>query len=36
MQTDLEGYYLDGRTAERHRVRVRLTRAGLHIVLENG
>ncbi len=36
MQTDLEGYYMDGRTAERHRVRVRLTRAGLHILLENG
>jgi Zn-dependent protease with chaperone function len=36
MQTDLEGYYMDGRTAERHRVRVRLTRAGLRILLENG
>lgn len=35
MHTDLEGYYLDGRTAERHRVRVRLTRAGLHILLKN-
>jgi Zn-dependent protease with chaperone function len=35
MQTDLEGYYMDGRTAERHRVRVRLTRTGLHIFLEN-
>lgn len=33
---DLEGHYLDGRTAERHCVRVRLTRTGLHIVLENG
>jgi Zn-dependent protease with chaperone function len=36
MHTDLEGHYLDGQTAERHRVRVRLTRAGLHILLENG
>ena len=36
MHMDLEGHYLDGQTAERHRVRVRLTRAGLHIVLENG
>jgi Zn-dependent protease with chaperone function len=36
MQTDLEGYYMDGQTAERHRVRVRLTRMGLHILLENG
>jgi Zn-dependent protease with chaperone function len=36
MHADLEGHYLDGRTAERHLVRVRLTRAGLHILLENG
>jgi Zn-dependent protease with chaperone function len=36
MQTDLEGYYMDGQTAERRRVRVRLTRTGLHILLENG
>jgi predicted Zn-dependent protease len=36
MHADLEGHYLDGQTAERHRVRVRLTRAGLHILLENG
>jgi predicted Zn-dependent protease len=36
MQTDLEGFYMDGLTAERHRVRVRLTRAGLQILLEGG
>ncbi|MCX5916198.1 MAG: hypothetical protein NTX30_05845, partial [Deltaproteobacteria bacterium] len=36
MQTDLEGYYLDGRTAIRHRVGVRLTPMELQIVLENG
>ena len=33
---DLDGHYMDGQTAERHCVRVRLTRTGLHIVLENG
>jgi len=36
MNTDLEGYYLDGRTAIRHRVGVRLTPIELQIVLENG
>lgn len=36
MHTDLEGYYLDGRTAIRHRVGVRLTPVELQIVLENG
>jgi Zn-dependent protease with chaperone function len=36
MYTDLEGYYLDGRTAIRHRARVRLTPQELQIVLENG
>jgi Zn-dependent protease with chaperone function len=36
MHTDLEGYYLDGRTAIRHRVAVRLTPLELQIVLENG
>jgi len=36
MHTDLEGYYLDGRTAIRHRVGVRLTPIDLQIVLENG
>ncbi len=36
MHTDLEGYYLDGRTAIRHRVGVRLTAFELQIVLENG
>jgi Zn-dependent protease with chaperone function len=36
MHTDLEGYYLDGRTAIRHRARVRLTPQELQIVLENG
>jgi len=36
MHTDLEGYYLDGRTAIRHRVGVRLTPIELQIMLENG
>jgi beta-barrel assembly-enhancing protease len=36
MHMELEGYYMDGRTAERHRARVRLTRTGLHILLESG
>lgn len=36
MHADLEGYYLDGRTAIRHRAGVRLTPQELQIVLENG
>jgi beta-barrel assembly-enhancing protease len=36
MQTELEAFYMDGRTAERHRARARLTRAGLHILLDGG
>jgi len=36
MHTELEGYYLDGRTAARRRVRVRLTRMGLQIEPEQG
>jgi len=36
MQTEFEAFYMDGRTAERHRARVRLTRAGLHIRLDDG
>jgi Zn-dependent protease with chaperone function len=36
MHSDLEGYYLDGRTAIRHRVAVRLTPFELQIVLEKG
>lgn len=34
MSSDLEGYYMDGRTAERHRAAVRLTPMGLQITLE--
>jgi Zn-dependent protease with chaperone function len=35
MSSDLEGTYMDGRTAERHRAAVRLTPLGLQITLEN-
>jgi Zn-dependent protease with chaperone function len=35
MSSDLEGYYMDGRTAERHRASVRLTPMGLQITLGN-
>jgi Zn-dependent protease with chaperone function len=35
MSSDLEGYYMDGRTAERHKAIVRLTPLGLQITLEN-
>jgi Zn-dependent protease with chaperone function len=35
MPSDLEGVYMDGRTAERHRAVVRLTPLGLQIALEN-
>jgi Zn-dependent protease with chaperone function len=35
MSSDLEGSYMDGRTAERHRASVRLTPMGLQITLEN-
>ena len=36
MQTDWEGYYLDGRTAIRHRATVRLLRTRLEINTESG
>jgi len=36
MQTEFEAFYMDGRTAERHRARAQLTRAGLHIRLDDG
>jgi predicted Zn-dependent protease len=36
MQTDWEGYYLDGKTALRHRVAIRLLRTRLEIATENG
>jgi predicted Zn-dependent protease len=36
MQTDWEGYYLDGKTAVRHRAAVRLLRTRLEITTENG
>lgn len=36
MQTDWEGYYLDGKTAVRHRARVRLLRTRLEITTESG
>ncbi len=35
MHSDLEGTYMDGRTAERHRAGVRPTPLGLQITLEN-
>ncbi len=35
MSSDLEGYYMDGRTAERHRAGVQVTPLGLQITLEN-
>jgi hypothetical protein len=35
MSSDFEGYYMDGRTAERHLASVRLTPSGLQITLEN-
>ncbi len=36
MQTDWEGYYLDGRTAARQRARVRLMRSGIEVSTEGG
>ncbi len=36
MQTDFEGYYLDGHTAARQKVVVRITVTGLHISTESG
>ncbi len=36
MQTDWEGYYLDGRTAARQRAAIRLLRTGLQIAVEGG
>ena len=36
MQTDWEGYYLDGRTAGRKRVSIQLMRLGLHVTTERG
>jgi predicted Zn-dependent protease len=36
MKTDWEGYYLDGRTALRHRATIRLMRTGLEITPEGG
>ncbi len=36
MKTDWEGYYLDGRTAVRQRVTIRLMRTGLEITTESG
>ena len=36
MQTDWEGYYLDGQTAARQRVSIRLMRLGLHATTERG
>jgi len=35
-QTDWEGHYLDGRTAARQRVTIRLMRQGLQVTTENG
>jgi predicted Zn-dependent protease len=36
MRTDWEGHYLDGRTAARQRVSIRLMRQGLQVTMENG
>lgn len=36
MKTDWEGYYLDGRSAARHRVTIRLMRSGLEVTTEAG
>ena len=36
MRTDWEGYYLDGRTAARHRATIRLTHSGLEVTSEGG
>ncbi|KRT71066.1 MAG: putative peptidase [candidate division NC10 bacterium CSP1-5] len=36
MKTDWEGYYLDGRSAARHRVAIRLMRSGLEVTTEAG
>jgi predicted Zn-dependent protease len=36
MQTEWEGYYLDGQTAARQRVSIRLMRLGLHVTTERG
>lgn len=36
IQTDWEGYYLDGRTAARQRVTIRIMRLGLHVTTEKG
>ncbi len=36
IQTDWEGHYLDGQTAARQRVSIRLMRLGLHVTTERG
>lgn len=36
MRTDWEGYYLDGRTAARHRATIRLTHSGLEVTTASG
>jgi len=36
MQTDWEGFYLDGRTAARQRARARLMRSGIEVSTEGG
>ena len=36
MKTDWEGYYLDGRSATRHRAAIRLMRSGLEVTTEAG
>ncbi|MGH7406088.1 MAG: DUF7092 domain-containing protein, partial [Candidatus Methylomirabilales bacterium] len=36
MKTDWEGYYLDGRSAARHRAAIRLMRSGLEVTTEAG
>ncbi len=36
IQTEWEGYYLDGQTAARQRVSIRLMRLGLHVTTERG
>ncbi|MFQ5881622.1 MAG: M48 family metallopeptidase [Candidatus Methylomirabilales bacterium] len=36
MQTDWEGYYLDGRTAARQRATIRMMRSGLEVTTESG
>ncbi len=36
MRTDWQGYYLDGKTAARHRATIRLMQSGLEVTTDSG